>query len=192
MSESEPWITLDDMVSAVRDSRTPCTAQLTVGDRRWDLTASWYRSAAGKERVIIAMRDTTDIVRLRESSGAASSSRPSRAGRGRRARGSQSDLRRGLPSMLWKRCCEERRRDGAVQHPARMARPAESPDGESVRVRKTWTLDLRAGTVDSVPGTVVDGCRQIASRTAVTVGEEIAPGLTMLMDRAVFRTHSRT
>lgn len=64
----EPWRTLSDLVAALRDSRTSCTAQVTDHGRYWDVSGSWYFSESEtEERAIVVMRDTTDLVTLQES-----------------------------------------------------------------------------------------------------------------------------
>jgi signal transduction histidine kinase len=47
---------------------------------------------------------------------------------------------------------------------------------------KTWSLDLREGTIDSVVAGVVEGSRQIAAKSSIALDAEIEPGLPMLMD----------
>jgi signal transduction histidine kinase len=66
LGEGEPWITLRDIATAVRDSRLTCTAQVVSGERSWDVTASPLLTG-DDDRVVIAMRDTTEIARLQES-----------------------------------------------------------------------------------------------------------------------------
>lgn len=184
-SESEPWITLDDTVAAVRDSRTPCTAQVTGGDRHWDITASWYRSAADdEERVIIAMRDTTDIVRLQESVRRGEQL----AALGELVAGVAHEVRNpifgmgltvdALQDMLPKDDDTAELYGILRAWLDRLNRLMES----LLEYGKTWTLDLHEGAVDSVLGPVLDGCRQIAEGSAVGVEAEIEPDLTMLMD----------
>jgi signal transduction histidine kinase len=68
LGEGEPWKTLCDIVTAVRDSNMTCTAEIAAGDRRWDVSASPLAAAAGEDdRVVVVMRDTTELVRLQES-----------------------------------------------------------------------------------------------------------------------------
>lgn len=185
MNDAEPWITLDDTVSAVRDSRSPCTAQLTVGERHWDITASWYRSAADdEERVIVAMRDTTDIVRLQESVRRGEQL----AALGELVAGVAHEVRNPIFGMgLTVDALQELlpKTDDVMELYGilrvwldRLNRLMES----LLEYGKTWTLDLREGTVDGVLETVVDGCRQLAAQSSVTVEAEIAPSLSMLMD----------
>ena len=185
ISESEPWITLDDTVAAVRDSRAPCTAQITAGDRHWDINASWY-VGDDEERVIVAMRDTTDIVRLQESVRRGEQL----AALGELVAGVAHEVRNPIFGMgLTVDALQElmpKNDDVAELYGIlrvwldRLNRLMES----LLEYGKTWSLDLRSGTIDRVLGTVIDGCRQIAARSSVSIETEIEPGLTILMDSA--------
>ncbi|HEX6099538.1 MAG TPA: ATP-binding protein [Thermoanaerobaculia bacterium] len=185
MSDEEPWKTLDDTVTAVRDSRTPCTAQLNAADRHWDITGSWYRSAADEEeRVIVAMRDTTDIVRLQESVRRGEQL----AALGELVAGVAHEVRNPIFGMgltvdalqeLLPRNDEVMELYGILRAWLdRLNRLMES----LLEYGKTWSLDLRRGTIDRVLGPIVEGCRQIAGESAVKVEAEVAPNLMMLMD----------
>jgi signal transduction histidine kinase len=185
MSGEEPWKTLDDTVAAVRDSRTPCTAQLNVADRHWDITGSWYRSAADEEeRVIVAMRDTSDIVRLQESVRRGEQL----AALGELVAGVAHEVRNPIFGMgLTVDALQELlpANDDVMELYGilrawldRLNRLMES----LLEYGKTWSLDLRRGTIDRVLGPIVEGCRQIAGESAVKVEAEVAPNLTMLMD----------
>lgn len=71
LGDAEPWKTLRDLVtavhdSAVHDSGLTCTAQIVSGEKSWDVTASPL-ATGDDDRVVIAMRDTTEIARLQES-----------------------------------------------------------------------------------------------------------------------------
>lgn len=68
LGEGEPWTTLRDIATAVRESGMTCTAQIVAGETNWDVTASPIAASADDDnRIVIAMRDTTEIVRLQES-----------------------------------------------------------------------------------------------------------------------------
>lgn len=68
LGEGEPWHTLRELVTAVHQSHLTCTAQVVAGERTWDVSASPLAAAAGDDdRVVIAMRDMTEIIRLQES-----------------------------------------------------------------------------------------------------------------------------
>jgi signal transduction histidine kinase len=185
MADREPWITLGDVVDAVRDSRTPCSAQISVGDAQWDLNASWYRSASDdEERVIVAMRDATEVTRLQESVRQGEQL----AALGELVAGVAHEVRNPIFGMgLTVDALQE------VLPPTpevmelfgilriwldRLNRLMES----LLEYGKTWSLDLREGTIDHVVAGVVEGCRQIAAQSSIAVDAEIEPGLPMLMD----------
>ncbi|HEX6087963.1 MAG TPA: ATP-binding protein [Thermoanaerobaculia bacterium] len=187
MAEREPWITLGDIVSAVRDSRTPCTAQISVANAHWDLSASWYRSASDDgERVIVAMRDTTELTQLQESVRRGEQL----AALGELVAGVAHEVRNPIFGMgLTVDALQELLpRDESVMELFgilriwldRLNRLMEN----LLEYGKTWSLDLREGTIDSVLAEVVDGCRQIAAQSSIAVDAEIESGLPMLMDAA--------
>lgn len=187
MAEREPWITLGDVVSAVRDSRTPCTAQISVAGAHWDLSASWYRSASDEEeRVIVAMRDTTELTQLQESVRRGEQL----AALGELVAGVAHEVRNPIFGMG---LTVDALQDLLPDDPSvmelfgilriwldRLNRLMEN----LLEYGKTWSLDLREGTIDSVLTGVVDGCRQLAAPSNIAVDAEIEPGLPLLMDSA--------
>jgi signal transduction histidine kinase len=187
MAGHEPWITLGELVDAVRDSRTPCTAQITVAQTHWDLTASWYRSASDEEeRIIVVMRDTTEVTRLQESVRRGEQL----AALGELVAGVAHEVRNPIFGMglTVDALHETLPNDPEIMELFgilriwldRLNRLMES----LLEYGKTWSLDLREGTLDSVVTGVVDGCRQIAAQSSIGVEAEIERGLPMLMDAA--------
>lgn len=185
MADRQPWITLGDIVDAVRDSHQPCTAQVTLGDSHWDISANWYRSASDVgERVIVAMRDTTEIMRLQESVRRGEQL----AALGELVAGVAHEVRNPIFGM------------GLTVDALQDAIPATSDAVELfgilrswldrlnrlmeslLQYGKTWTLDLREGSLDEVVSPVVDGCRQIAAQQSVSIEASIAADLPILMD----------
>ncbi len=70
IERTELWRTLGDMVRAVIETRSACTAQAidAMGTRHWDLTGSLFTPAdRDEERVILILRDVTTTVTLQES-----------------------------------------------------------------------------------------------------------------------------
>jgi signal transduction histidine kinase len=70
LGNDEPWITIAQCVESVRDSEQPCNAQAyhAESDRSWDIAANWYRNPDDHApRAIVALRETTTIVKLQES-----------------------------------------------------------------------------------------------------------------------------
>jgi signal transduction histidine kinase len=185
MADQEPWITLSDIVSAVRDSRTPCSAQINVANAHWDVTANCYRSAAGEEeRVIVVMRNATDVVRLQESVRRGEQL----AALGELVAGVAHEVRNPIFGMgLTVDALQEilPPDEGVMELFGilriwldRLNRLMES----LLEYGKTWTLDMSEGKLDDVLSSVLDGCRQIAARSSVTIDAEFDSGLPMLMD----------
>jgi signal transduction histidine kinase len=185
LADREPWITLSDTVVAVRESRTPCTAQISVGSTYWDVSASWYRSASDQEeRVIVVLRNTTDLVQLQESVRRGEQL----AALGELVAGVAHEVRNPIFGMglTVDALLELMPKDEAVQELFgilrvwldRLNRLMES----LLAYGKTWTLDLREGCIDEVLPSVLDGCRQIAELSSVSIEAEIDAGLRMLMD----------
>lgn len=183
LAAGEPWKTLSDIVAAVRDSRTPCTAHVIVADRTWDVSASWYWSESeNDDRAIVVMRDTTDLVRLQESVRRGEQL----AALGELVAGVAHEVRNPIFGM------------GLTVDALQAMLPDQPEFAELASVLRTWldrlnrlmenlleygkswTLDLRHGTLDSVLPGVVERCRQIAPHVAIEM--DVQPGLPMLMD----------
>lgn len=183
LGEGEPWKTLSDIVAAVRDSRTPCTAHVIVGNRTWDVSASWYWSESeNDDRAIVVMRDTTDLVRLQESVRRGEQL----AALGELVAGVAHEVRNPIFGM------------GLTVDALQAMLPDQPEFGELAAVLRTWldrlnrlmenlleygkswTLDLRHGTLDSVLPGVVERCRQLAPNVSIVLN--LQPGLPMLMD----------
>src|SRR5690242_3642132 len=65
LGDGEVWRSLDDMVRAIVDTRHSFSVRAT-GERNWDITGSVY-AAEGEDRVVLILRDITNIVALQES-----------------------------------------------------------------------------------------------------------------------------
>jgi len=183
ITEEEPWRTLGDAIEAVRDSRTPCSAQIVGNERYWDVSASWYRSATD-ERVIVIMRETTDLIRLQESVRRGEQL----AALGELVAGVAHEVRNPIFGM------------GLTVDTLQAMLPPDQDVVELFTVLRTWldrlnrlmenlleygkswTLSLREAPLDGVLQEVIDGYRQLATQSAVTIDATIEPGLAMLMD----------
>ncbi|HEX7150914.1 MAG TPA: ATP-binding protein [Thermoanaerobaculia bacterium] len=67
VADGEPWTTLRDIVTAVHEGAMTCTAEVLTGERNWDIAASPLSTTGEDDRVVIVMRETTELVRLQES-----------------------------------------------------------------------------------------------------------------------------
>ena len=183
VAAGEPWTTLTDIVAAVRDSKTPCTAHITAAERTWDVSASWYFSETDNDdRAIVVMRDTTDLVRLQESVRRGEQL----AALGELVAGVAHEVRNpifgmgltvdALQAMLPDQ--PEFAELGAVLRTwlDRLNRLMEN----LLEYGKSWSVDLTHGSLDPVFAGVLDRCRQIAPH--VTIDAQVEPNLTMLMD----------
>jgi signal transduction histidine kinase len=185
MTESEPWRTLADIVVAVRDSRTSCTAQLTEAARTWDVSASWFYSASDDDdRVIVVMRDVTTVIQLQESVRRGEQL----AALGELVAGVAHEVRNPIFGM------------GLTVDALQSMLPDEPDFNELAGVLRTWldrlnrlmeslleygrtwTLELRRGDLGDVLLPVVEGCRQIAAQSLVAIETSIDPDLAMLLD----------
>ncbi|HYR29754.1 MAG TPA: ATP-binding protein, partial [Thermoanaerobaculia bacterium] len=183
VAQGEPWTTLTDIVAAVRDSRTPCTAHSTAGARTWDVSASWYWSESeSDDRAIVVMRDTTDLVRLQESVRRGEQL----AALGELVAGVAHEVRNPIFGM------------GLTVDALQAMLPNQPEFAELAGVLrvwldrlnrlmenlleygKTWSLDLSRGALDVVLSGAVERCRQISPH--VTIEAEVESNLTMLMD----------
>ncbi len=181
--DGEPWTTLSDLVAAVRDSRGGCTAQIEEQERFWDVSAS-FSPVSGQERVILVMRETTDLVRLQESVRRGEQL----AALGELVAGVAHEVRNpifgmGLTVDALQAMLPQDRELAELAGVLRAWLDRLNRLMESLlEYGKTWTLDLRPGNVDEVLREVVEGSRQLAAQKSVAIDASIEPGLSILMD----------
>ena len=185
LAKGEPWQTLADTVAAVRDSRTPCTAQISAGEKQWDVNASWFRSATDDaERVIVVMRDTTTLMRLQESVRRGEQL----AALGELVAGVAHEVRNPIFGMgltvdalgeLIPKDPDVVELFGILRAWLdRLNRLMEN----LLQYGKTWTLELKEDALESLLTHVVEVNRAIATNASVSIDLRTEPGLTMLMD----------
>jgi signal transduction histidine kinase len=181
----EPWKTLGDCVTSVSDSRSPCTAQIAESDRHWDVNATWYHSTFdGEDRVILMMRDTTDLVHLAESVRRGEKL----AALGELVGGVAHEVRNpifgiGITIDAMQQLIPDTPElnelfDILRRWLARLNRLMEN----LLAYGKSWTLSLEEGSLNGVLDGVLDECRQIAAQSSVQVEADIEPDLVLLMD----------
>ena len=66
LGDGEPWTTLAETATAVRDSGISCTAQISAGETTWEAAASIIDGEEEK-RIVIFLRDLTQLLKLQES-----------------------------------------------------------------------------------------------------------------------------
>jgi signal transduction histidine kinase len=184
--ESEPWTTLAQLVEAVRDSHTPCTAQaIDAEDRSWDLNGTLFRSADdGGERAIVVMRDTTAMVRMQESvrrGEQLAALGELLAGVAHQVRNPIFGMDLALDAIESSIGADDQLREHSAvlrQWLDRLNRLMES----LLEYGKTWTLELRAGSIDAAIEHALTGCRPLAAQSAIELIVDLEPGLTLLMD----------
>jgi signal transduction histidine kinase len=184
IADEEPWRTLADTVVAVRDSHTPCTSQIADGHRHWDVSASWTQSADDDERIIVVMRNVTDLVQLQESVRRGEQL----AALGELVAGVAHEVRNPIFGM------------GLTVDALQTMLPDTPEFNELAGVLRTWlhrlnhlmenllaygkswSLELREGRLDEVMQGAADGWRQLAEQRSVAIDLAVDENLVLLMD----------
>jgi signal transduction histidine kinase/putative methionine-R-sulfoxide reductase with GAF domain len=185
--ENEPWLTLTRCVEAMRDSNQPITAQAfhPADERSWDIAGSCYRSAEEESVLaILAVRETTTLVRLQESVRRGEQL----AALGELVAGVAHEVRNPIFGMQIAIDTLE-----ATATPtddvrellqairgwlARMNRLMEN----LLDYGKTWTIDLKEGSLSDVLAEAVGGTQPVAASAEVLIEPEIADTPPILMD----------
>jgi signal transduction histidine kinase len=181
LGDGEPWITLRDLVTAVAESGESCTAHLENEDAIFDVDASLDAEA---QRVILTLRDTTEVVRLQESvrrgeqlaalgelvAGVAHQVKNPLFGIGMTV-----DL---LQQHVGKDAETEELFDALRKWLHRLGRLMDS----LLAYGKTWTLDLRPHSVTDVIEQAIDLCRPAAAASGVLIAFSSSSDAVLLMD----------
>jgi len=181
----EPGKTLHDISTAVRDSGMPCTAQVVCDDHTWDVSASLLAAtAADDRRVIIALHETTEVLKLQESVRRSEQL----AALGELLAGVAHEVKNPIFGMSMTLELLDR-----VPHDDESAELLGAMRSWLGRLSalmenlleygKTWTVDLRPGTIDPVVQQAIEVCAPLASSAQVTVEcEGDSAGGVVLMD----------
>ena len=181
LGDGEPWITLRDLVTAVAESGESCTAHLEKEDAIFDVDASLDAEA---QRVILTLRDTTEVVRLQESvrrgeqlaalgelvAGVAHQVKNPLFGIGMTV-----DL---LQQHVGKDAETEELFDALRKWLHRLGRLMDS----LLAYGKTWTLDLRPHSVKDVIEQAIDLCRPAAAASNILIAFYPSADAALLMD----------
>lgn len=186
VSPLEPWPTVAQIVEAVRDSRTACAGESHRGDedRTWDVSANWSESPEGEPRAIIVLRETTTLLRLQDSVRRGEQL----AALGELVAGVAHEVRNPLFGLgmtldllqpLVPPAPDSEELFGALRKWLdRLNRLMEN----LLEYGKTWTIDLREGTLDEVLANALDQCAALAESEQVHVDVDVERGLPILMD----------
>jgi len=168
----EPWTTIDDIVTAVRDSGVSCTAQISRDGRMWDVAASLLAATDAEERrVIVVLREITEIVQLQESVRRGEQL----AALGELVAGVAHEVRNPIFGMgLTVDLLRERiQGDTAAEEMASdLQKWLFRLNGlmeKLLEYGKTWTIDLQPGRLEDVVKQAVDACASRATDAGVTI-----------------------
>ena len=185
--QNEPWLTLARCVQSMRDSEQPCSAQAyhPLDERSWDIAGNAYRDPEdGTVHFVLAVRDTTMIVRLQESVRRGEHL----AALGELVAGVAHEVRNPLFGM------------GITVDALEAALPNPEPQREFLQALrewldrlnrlmeslldygKPWSVELREGSVGDVIAEAVKGCRPLADAGHVSLQMQIASLPPILMN----------
>jgi|GEM_PF-1185741 len=181
LGEVEPWITLRDLVTAVAESGESCTAHIENDRSIWDVEAA---PDSEEQRVIVVLRDVTEVVRLQESV----------------KRGEQlaalGELVAGVAHQV-------KNPIFGIGMTVDLLQEQVGPHAETVELfdalrtwlqrlnrlmesllayGKTWTIDLRPHSVKDVLQQAIDLCRPTATANGIAIELHAESDVTLLMD----------
>jgi signal transduction histidine kinase len=172
LGDFDPWTTINDIVAAVRDSGVSCTAQISRDDRLWDVAASLLAASELEEqRVIVVLREITEIVRLQESVRRGEQL----AALGELVAGVAHEVRNPIFGMgLTVDLLRERiHGDAAAEEMASdLQKWLVRLNGlmeKLLEYGKTWTVDLQPGRLEDVVNQAVDACASRAADARATI-----------------------
>ncbi|MHB0968480.1 MAG: PAS domain-containing protein [Thermoanaerobaculia bacterium] len=172
LGDGELWRTLGDVIRAVSESRTTCTAESVGGERRWDISGSLYAADdTDDDRVIVVLRDVTTLMALRDSVRRGEQL----AALGELVAGVAHEVRNplfGMSATLFAYEPQLKDNPDAVEMIAslrswigRLNTLMES----LLEYGKTWSVNLEAGNLDEVVDRAIGECAPLASASRVRI-----------------------
>ena len=126
--DREPWIAVANLIPAVAERRSPVSCQAREEDgRTWDVIAHIAAKEGIEDRVVMVVRDITQIIKLRVVAAQRGDGFDGGAGRRSRARGEESSVRH----LVHHRCLR-----GVLRRARRVPRIPFDSRGEVERLRK--------------------------------------------------------
>lgn len=171
LGKEEPWSTLADIVDAVRDSGVACTAQITSGEVLWDVAASLLDQNVDGQRVIIVLRDVTQLARLQD----AVRRGEQLAALGELVAGVAHEVKNPIFGMsMTIDLLDERVRDDpeSAELADALRKWVERLHGlieDLLEYGKPWTVELEAGSPAAVLQQAIETCQARASDAGVTI-----------------------
>lgn len=171
LGDCEPWKTLSDITTAVRDSRMPCTAQIAGADQTWDVSASLLEAQVpDEERVIIVLHETTQLMKLQDDV---------RRGEqlsalGELVAGVAHEVKNpifglGMTLDLFEQTLKDPESAELIWAMRKWVSRLSSLTENLLEYGKTWTVDLQPGSIDDVVQQAAELCRAQAAESGVTI-----------------------
>jgi signal transduction histidine kinase len=181
---TEPWKTLHDLVTSTRETDQGGTARIDTDDVVWDVSSTFCRGLDGDDRIIVMMRDITNIIRLQE----AVRRGEHFAALGELVAGVAHEVKNPIFGMSATidamESFMERNKDvdeliGALRRwLGRLNQLMES----LLEYGTPWTTNLQPGAVEGVIAQAIESCLPRAESEELTIESDVEPGLTILMD----------
>lgn len=180
----EPWKTLTDLVTSTADIEEGGIAQILVGEQIWDVSSVFYRGFDGEDRIIVTMRDITNVIRLQE----AVRRGEQFAALGELVAGVAHEVKNPIFGM------------GVTVDTLETILPRQGETEELLTALrrwlgrlndlmenlleygKTWSVELAAGRLEDAIAIALDTCGPVAAAHGVSVEADLRGPMPMLMD----------